>query len=95
MKYGGYYICADLNSPTCIVAHLKDGRIFVFSRRSEDETNQIYIALSTKVEIEKSRIWNSFIAQERYDCTQTCIIPGYLLQCVYLLHRRDTLYGYH
>lgn len=40
--WGEYYICADLNSPTCIVAHLEDGRIFVFSRRNEEETAQIY-----------------------------------------------------
>ena len=40
--WGEYYICADLNSPTCIVAHLEDGRIFVFSRRNDEETTQIY-----------------------------------------------------
>lgn len=43
--WGEYYICADLNSPTCIVVHLKDGRIFVFSRRNEEETAQIYETL--------------------------------------------------
>lgn len=40
--WGEYYVCADLNSPTCIVAHLKDGRIFVFSRRNEEETEHDY-----------------------------------------------------
>lgn len=40
--WGEYYICADLNSPSCIVAHLEDGRIFVFSRRNEEETAKIY-----------------------------------------------------
>lgn len=40
--WGAYYIYADLNSPTCIAAHLKDGRIFVFSRRNEEETKNDY-----------------------------------------------------
>ena len=47
--WGEYYICADLNSPTCIVAHLEDGRIFVFSRRNEEETAQIYEKLADKL----------------------------------------------
>lgn len=40
--WGEYYICADLNSSTCIAVHLKDGRIFVFSRRNEEETEHDY-----------------------------------------------------
>ena len=40
--WGEYYICADLNSPTCIVAQRKDGRVFVFSRRNEVETEKDY-----------------------------------------------------
>lgn len=40
--WGEYYICADLNSSTCIVTRLEDGRIFVFSRRNEEETKNDY-----------------------------------------------------
>lgn len=40
--WGEYYICADLNAPSCIVVHLKDGRIFVFSRRNNEETHKLY-----------------------------------------------------
>lgn len=40
--WGEYYICADLNSPTCIVVHLMDGRIFVFSRRDTANTQNDY-----------------------------------------------------
>ena len=40
--WGKHHICADLNSPTCIAVHLKDGRIFVFSRRNEEETEHDY-----------------------------------------------------
>lgn len=47
--WGEYYICADLNSPTCIVTHLNDGRIFVFSRRNEEETAQIHELFLDKI----------------------------------------------
>ena len=40
--WGKHCICADLNSSTCIAAYLKDGRIFVFSRRNEKETENDY-----------------------------------------------------
>ena len=49
-SWGEYYINADLDATDCIVAHLKDGRVFVFSRKDNEataddfETLQIYLA---------------------------------------------------
>ena len=37
-----YFICADLDATICIVAHLDDGRVFVFSRKSNQETETIF-----------------------------------------------------
>ena len=47
--WGEHYICADLNSPTCVAVYLKDGRIFVFSRRSEVETERDYRQLLDRI----------------------------------------------
>lgn len=49
-KWGEYYACLDLQTKNCIVVHLNDGRIFVFSHQSdktvaeEYETFQSYLA---------------------------------------------------
>lgn len=48
--WGSYYICADLDATNCIVAHLDDGRIFVFSRKNDKETTSIYEELLTYLE---------------------------------------------
>lgn len=40
--WGEYFICADLDATKCIVAHLDDGRVFVFSRKSNQETETIF-----------------------------------------------------
>ena len=40
--WGEYYACIDLQTTQCIVVHLNDGRIFVFSRRSDEETSAIF-----------------------------------------------------
>lgn len=47
--WGEYFICADLDATKCIVAHLNDGRIFVFSRKSNKETTEIFEALQPYV----------------------------------------------
>ena len=48
--WGEYFICADLDATKCIVAHLDDGRIFVFSRKSNTETETIFKGLLPYVE---------------------------------------------
>lgn len=45
--WGEYYACLDLQTTNCIVVHLNDGRIFVFSRRSNDETAAVFETFQT------------------------------------------------
>lgn len=40
--WGEYFACIDLQTSQCIVIHLDDGRIFVFSRRSDKETASVF-----------------------------------------------------
>ena len=41
-SWGEYYACIDLQTSKCIVVHLDDGRIFVFSRKNDEETAMIF-----------------------------------------------------
>ena len=43
--WGEYYINADLDTTECVVANLKDGRIFVFSRKDNEATAKDYETL--------------------------------------------------
>ena len=36
-SWGEYYACLDLRTDTCILVHLNDGRLFVFSHKSNEE----------------------------------------------------------
>lgn len=45
--WGEYFICADLDALTCIKVNLDDGRIFIFSRKNDEETASIYQELLT------------------------------------------------
>lgn len=45
--WGEYYACLDLQTSQCIVIHLDDGRTFVFSRRSNEETAEIFETFRT------------------------------------------------
>jgi len=45
--WGEYFICADMDANNCIVIHLNDGRIFVFSRKNDAETEKLYQTLQT------------------------------------------------
>ena len=36
--WGEYYVCANLNCTNCVAVHLNDGRIFVFSYKSNAKT---------------------------------------------------------
>jgi len=41
-SWGEHYICMDLESKSCIVVRLNDGRIFVFSGKDDAQTQQHY-----------------------------------------------------
>lgn len=45
--WGQYYICADMDVQNCVVVRLDDGRVFVFSRKNETETEKLYQTLQT------------------------------------------------
>lgn len=45
--WGEYYINADLDASDCIAATLKDGRIFVFSRKNNETTAEDFAALQS------------------------------------------------
>ena len=48
--WGEYYVCADLDASTCIVVYLDDGRVFVFSRKDNEETAQVFETFQTYLE---------------------------------------------
>lgn len=50
--WGEYYINADLDASNCVVAHLKDGRIFVFSRKDNAATAEDFETLQSHLESE-------------------------------------------
>ena len=76
--WGEYYICADLNSPICIVAHLEDGRTFVFSRRNEEETTRIYemfldqLSSEKKTDILSAQTGTRRMVLCRFVCSRCC-----------------------
>ena len=35
--WGEYHGCIDLQTDTCVLVHLKDGRLFVFSQKSNEQ----------------------------------------------------------
>ena len=43
--WGEYYITADLDTSNCVVLHLDDGRIFVFSCKDDETTASYYTQL--------------------------------------------------
>ena len=45
--WGEYYITADLDTSNCVVMHLTDGRIFVFSSKNDETTAEHYQTLLT------------------------------------------------
>ncbi len=47
--WGEYSVCADLATSKAIVVFLEDGRTFVFSRRSNDTTAELYDTLLTHI----------------------------------------------
>lgn len=47
--WGEYTACVDLDVESCILAHLNDGRTFVFNRKNISETETIYQQLLEKL----------------------------------------------
>lgn len=47
--WGEYTVCADPDVDTCIVAYLEDGRVFVFNRKNNEETENIYQQILAKL----------------------------------------------
>ena len=45
--WGEYYITADLDTNNCVVMHLTDGRIFVFSSKDDETTQQHFDTLNS------------------------------------------------
>ncbi len=45
--WGTYNICVDLDTSSCIVLHLTDGRIFVFSCKNDKSTAECFDELQT------------------------------------------------
>lgn len=45
--WGEYFACVDLGAKLCIKAELQDGRLFVFSRKSDQETTAVFETFQT------------------------------------------------
>lgn len=45
--WGEYEVCVEIATDNCIVIHLTDGRIFVISRRDNEETSAIFEEFQT------------------------------------------------
>ena len=48
-SWGEYYITADLDADNCVLIKLKDGRLFVVSRKDNAATEEIYHTLLDKL----------------------------------------------
>ena len=48
-NWGEYYACIDLQTKTCVLVQLDDGRYFAFSVKSDDVTRQAYETLLAKI----------------------------------------------
>ena len=45
--WGEYYGCIDLQTKTCVVIHLHDGRLFVFSHKSDEKVQSDFETLQS------------------------------------------------
>jgi len=48
--WGEYSACIDLQTKTCVLVHLNDGRCFAFSTTSDEVTQQTYETLLEKIQ---------------------------------------------
>ena len=46
-SWGEYYACLDLQTDTCILVHLNDGRLFVFSHKSDEKVASDFAMFQT------------------------------------------------
>lgn len=53
-QWGEYYACMDVQTDTCIVVHLNDGRIFVFSHESNETVAQEFEAFQSHLDALKN-----------------------------------------
>ncbi len=49
--WGEYYACLDLQTDTCIVVHLTDGRVFVFSHESDKTVAEEFETFQSRLEV--------------------------------------------
>lgn len=47
--WGEYEMCTEIATDNCIVIHLTDGRIFVVSRRDNEETAKVFEEFQTRL----------------------------------------------
>lgn len=47
--WGEYYACVDLQSTTCIVVYLNDGRVFVFNDSGDEKTAEAFEQLQSRL----------------------------------------------
>ncbi len=52
-EWGEYYACMDLAPKTCIMVHLNDGRLFVFSHQSDKTVAEEFETLQDYVDAAK------------------------------------------
>ena len=45
--WGEYHACIDLQTKTCILIHLNDGRLFVFSQKSDEQVQSDFATLQS------------------------------------------------
>ena len=46
-NWGEYYACLDLQTDTCVMVHLNDGRLFVFSQKSDEQVQNDFATLQS------------------------------------------------
>ena len=46
-SWGEYYACIDLQTSKCILVHLNDGRLFVFSHKSDEKVESDFATLQS------------------------------------------------
>ncbi len=49
-EWGEYYACMDLAPKTCILVHLDDGRLFVFSHKNDETVAEEFETLQSYVD---------------------------------------------
>lgn len=53
-QWGEYYACIDMQTTKCILVHLNDGRIFVFSHESDDTVAEEFATFQSHLDALKN-----------------------------------------